>query len=69
MAKLLVVHHSPTRSMRRLTEAVLDGANDDEIEGVDVLVRPALEATAEEVLDADGYLLATPANFGYMACR
>jgi multimeric flavodoxin WrbA len=67
MAKLLVVHHSPTRSMRRLTEAVLDGANDDEIEGVDVLVRPALEATAEEVLDADGYLLATPANFGYMS--
>src|SRR3954454_18368609 len=67
MARLLVVHHSPTRSMRRLTEAALDGANDDEIEGVDVAVRPALEATADDVLAADGYLLATPANFGYMS--
>src|SRR3954454_671188 len=67
MARLLVVHHSPTRSMRRLTEAALDGANDDEIEGVDVAVRSALEATADDVLDADGYVLATPANFGYMS--
>src|SRR4051794_27445870 len=67
MPRLLVVHHSPTRSMRRLTEAVLDGANDDEIEGVDVAVRPALEANAEDVVDADAYLLATPANFGYMS--
>lgn len=53
--------------MRRLTEAVLDGANDDEIEGVDVAARPALEATADDVLEADGYVLATPANFGYMS--
>jgi len=67
MATLLVVHHSPTASMRALTEAVVSGATNDEIEGVDVVVRPALEATAEEVLDADGYLLGTPANFGYMS--
>ena len=30
-------------------------------------MRPALEATAEDVLAADGYLLGTPANFGYMS--
>jgi multimeric flavodoxin WrbA len=34
---------------------------------VEVVDRPALEATAEEVLAADGYLLGTPANFGYMS--
>ena len=67
MTSLLVVHHSPTRSMRALAEAVLAGAGDPEIDGVDVVVRPALEATAEEVLAADGYLLLTPANFGYMS--
>ena len=66
-ATLLVVHHSPTRSMQALTDAVLAGARDDAIEGVDVVVRPALEATAEDVLAADGYLLGTPANFGYMS--
>ena len=59
-SRLLVVHHSPTRSMRALIEAVLAGAGDEDIEGVEVVVRPALEATAEDVLAADGYLLATP---------
>ena len=67
MATLLIVHHSPTRSLRALTEAVVAGANDDAIEGVDVVVRPALEATADDVLAADGYLLGTTANFGYMS--
>ncbi len=67
MARLLVVHHSPTRGVSRLTETVLAGAQDDAIEGVEVVVRPALEATADDVLTADGYLLGTPANFGYMS--
>ena len=67
MATLLVVHHSPTRSMRRLVDALLEGAAHPDIEGVSVTARPALEASAEDVLAADGYLLATPANFGYMS--
>ena len=32
-----------------------------------MVVRPALEATADDVLAADGYLLGTTANFGYMS--
>jgi multimeric flavodoxin WrbA len=67
LSTLLVVHHSPTPSVRALTDAVVAGAHDDAIEGVTVVVRPALEATADEVLAADGYLLGTPANFGYMS--
>ena len=67
MSALLVVHHSPTPSVRSLTDAAVAGANDDAIHGVEVVVRPALEATAEDVLGADGYLLGTPANFGYMS--
>ena len=67
MARLLVVHHSPTRSLTSLTEAVLAGARDDELEGVEVVVRAALEATSDDVLEADGYLLGTTANFGYMS--
>ncbi|HET7689725.1 MAG TPA: NAD(P)H-dependent oxidoreductase [Nocardioidaceae bacterium] len=67
MPVLLVVHHSPTAGVRALTEQVLAGAHDDAIEGVDVVVRAALEATADDVLAADGYLLGTPANFGYMS--
>ena len=67
MPRLLIVHHTPTATVRSLADAVVAGANDDAIEGVDVVVRPALEATAADVLAADGYLLGTPANFGYMS--
>src|SRR3954470_8039720 len=67
MARLLVVHHSPTDTVRSLTDAVVAGAQDDAIEGVEVVVRPALEANAADVLGADGYLLGTTANFGYMS--
>lgn len=67
MTTLLIVHHSPTRSIQALTDAALAGAGDDAIEGVEVVVRAALEATADDVLSADGYLLGTPANFGYMS--
>jgi NAD(P)H-dependent FMN reductase len=67
VARLLVVHHSPTEAVRRLTDAVVAGAHDDAIEGVEVVVRPALEANAADVLGADGYLLGTTANFGYMS--
>ncbi|MDP3893374.1 flavodoxin family protein [Nocardioides sp.] len=67
MTRLLVVHHSPSSSMRQLTERVLAGAHNDAIEGVEVVERTALEASADDVLGAEGYLLATPANFGYMS--
>lgn len=67
MPTLLVVHHSPTRSVRALTDAVLAGAGDDALEGVTVREVPALEATAGDVLAADGIVLGTSANFGYMS--
>jgi multimeric flavodoxin WrbA len=67
MAILLVVHHSPTASVRRLTDAVLAGAHDDAIEGVEVRERPALQPDVDELLGADGVALVTPANFGYMS--
>ena len=64
---LLVVHHTPSPSTRELLEAVLAGANDPDIEGVDVVVRPALAAVIPDMLEADGYLFGTTANFGYMS--
>ena len=41
-------------------EAAVSGSRTDEIEGVEVAVRPALTAAAVDVLEADGYLLGTP---------
>lgn len=64
---LLVVHHTPSPGTRELLEAVLDGARDPDIEGVEVKVVPALGATVSDVLGASGFLFGTTANFGYMS--
>ncbi|MFL6155825.1 MAG: flavodoxin family protein [Marmoricola sp.] len=67
MPSLLVVHHSPTANLAALTGAVVDGAGDPALAGVDVVVREALSTTAADLLAADGYVLGTSANFGYMS--
>ena len=71
MARLLVVHHTPSPAMQELLESALAGARDPALAdlggAVDVQVRPALTAGPVDALEADGYLLATPANIGYMS--
>lgn len=64
---LLIVHHTPSPHTQEMFEAVLSGATDPGIEGVDVLRRPALTVSPADMLAADGYLLGTPANLGYMS--
>jgi NAD(P)H-dependent FMN reductase len=67
VARLLIVHHTSSPSLDSLFRAAHVGANDPAIDGVEVVARPALGATAVDVLEADGYLLGTPANLGYMS--
>jgi NAD(P)H-dependent FMN reductase len=65
--RLLVIHHTPSPHTQEMFEAVVAGATDPEIEGVDVVRRAALTVSSTDVLEADGYLLGTPANLGYMS--
>jgi len=67
LPRLLVVHHTPSPSLQAMLEAVVSGAHDPELEGVEVAVIPALAATIPDVLAADGFVLGTPANIGYMS--
>lgn len=67
MPRLLVVHHTPSPATHTLLEAVRSGATDPQLAGVEVVVRPALSAGAVDVLEADGYLLGTPCNLGYVS--
>jgi multimeric flavodoxin WrbA len=53
--------------MHSMFGAVREGTGAAGIEGVEVMTRAALAATAPDVLDADGYLLGTPANLGTMS--
>lgn len=53
--------------MQAMFEAVVSGATDPEIEGVEVVRRAALAVSPTDVLEADGYVLGSPANLGYMS--
>lgn len=65
--RLLVVSHSQTGSTAALVGAFVTGARDELIEGIEVVERDALTAGPADVLGADGIVLATPENFGYMS--
>ena len=67
MSRLLIVHHTPSPGMQAMFEQVVAGATTEEIEDVEVVRTAALAATASDVLAADGYLLGTPANLGYIS--
>ncbi|MGH8962640.1 MAG: flavodoxin family protein [Jatrophihabitantaceae bacterium] len=67
MAQLLVVHHTTSPALQELLDAALGGTRAEGLDGVEVIVRPALAATALDVLAADGFLLGTPANIGYLS--
>lgn len=64
---LLIVHHTPSPYCQEMFEAVLAGATDPDIEGVEVVRRPALSVGPADMLAADGYLLGSPANLGYLS--
>ena len=67
MPTLLVIQHTTSPALHAMYDAVMSGAKDDRIAGVDVVPVPALSASAVDVLGADGYVLGTPANLGYMS--
>ena len=67
MATLLLVHHSPTDKTERIADAVRAGVSLEGLESITLVERNALDATPDDVLAADGYVLGTTANFGYIS--
>ena len=67
MPHLLIVSHVPSVNTRAMTDAVVSGASHEDILGVDLRVHNPFEAGAEDVLWADGIILGTTENFGYMS--
>jgi len=65
--RLLVVHHTTSPALEAMLQASLAGAGDPELRDVEVVLAPALAAGVPDVLAADGFLLGTPANIGYMS--
>lgn len=67
MKHLLIVYHSQSGATSAMAEAVIEGARDEAIAGVEVRVLDALKANAADVRWADAIILGTPENFGYMS--
>lgn len=61
---LLIVFHSMTGGTRQMAEAAARAAQGED---VNVRLLEARDATAEDVLAADGYLFATPENLAAIA--
>ncbi len=66
-SKLLIVYHTQSGTTSRMADAVTRGATSEDVSAVTVRVRSALEADAADLLWADGFILGTPENFGYMS--
>jgi len=49
----------------KMAEAVAEGAR--AVEGVEVILKEAAQATLEDLLTTNGLALGTPENFGYMS--
>ena len=67
MKRLLVVAHVPSDNTARLRDAVVEGARAPEIAGVETRALTPFEAGPEDVLAADGVILGTTENLGYMS--
>jgi multimeric flavodoxin WrbA len=65
MSKILIVYHSQTGRTQKMAQAVAEGAKS--IEGVEVILKKAADATLDDLLTADGLAVGTPENFGYMS--
>jgi multimeric flavodoxin WrbA len=62
---LFIVYHTGGVKTARMAEAVERGARSED--NVNVVVKRCAEAGAEDLLAADGLILGTPENFGYMS--
>lgn len=65
--RLLIIGHVPSPNTLALRDAVERGAHHPEIDGVDVIALSPFDADAESVLAADGVILGTTENLGYMS--
>jgi len=65
MKTLLIVFHTGGVKTAKMAEAVERGARAEE--DVRVVVKRCAEAGPDDVLGADGLILGTPENFGYMS--
>lgn len=69
MKTLLITTHAPTNNTQKLAESVLAGATHDDVydaQRINIIYKSALKTTPADVLAADGIIIGTTENIGYM---
>lgn len=67
MPNLLINVHCPSENTRALRDALVRGARHPDIESINLRVVEPLKANSDDVQWADGIILGTTENFGYMS--
>lgn len=65
--RLLIVAHAPSPNTVAMRDAVLKGAQHPDIAGVTIDVRSPFDTGPDEAMSADGIILLTTENLGYMS--
>ena len=64
---LLIIAHAPSTNTAALADAALRGATDKEAGTLDVRLASPFDIMAADLFEADGVLIGTTENIGYMA--
>jgi multimeric flavodoxin WrbA len=65
--QLLVIAHTPSANTQAMLDAVMRGANHDDLTEIETRFLPPLKAGPEDVIAADAIILGTTENLGYMS--
>lgn len=65
--KLIIISHAPSDNTKRMLEAVLKGANHEEIANVAVRFISPLNTNPDDIKQAQAIIIGTTENLGYMA--
>lgn len=65
MSKILIIYHTQSGNTEALAKAIAEGAGS--VESIEAILKKALEATLQDLLDCDGIAIGTPDYFSYMA--
>lgn len=65
--KLLAVVHAPSPNTQRLRDALVRGMTHPDIDGIDGQCLSPFDTTPDHVMAADGIILGTTENLGYMS--
>jgi len=65
MTTILIIYHSQGGNNKKMAMAVADGAS--LVEDVRVVLKDALDADLDDLLECDGIIIGSPEYFGYMS--